>query len=604
MIDYESLGLKCGLEIHQQIDSHKLFCNCPSAIRDDQPDIIVKRRLRAAAGETGGIDVAAAHEAEKQKYFVYQAYSDTTCLVELDCEPPHSLNEDALRVALQVSLMLKAKTVDAVQVMRKTVVDGSNTSGFQRTALVARNGILETGRGSISIPIICLEEEAAKIVERTADYDVYNLSRLGIPLIEIGTGPDIRSPEQAREVAEKLGMILRSTGRVKRGLGTIRQDINISIMGGARVEIKGAQELKLVSKFVENEALRQKNLLEIKQGLNEAKATVEVKVFDISTALKSCKSKIINAAETVLAVKLKNFKGFLGKEVQPGRRLGTELSDCAKIAGGVGGIIHSDELPGYGISAEDAEKIRKLLGCGEKDAFVLVADKKDKAAKAINAVTRRAKAALQKIPEEVRKANPDATTSFLRPMPGSSRMYPETDVLIARPEIKGITIPELRTDTASRLSKIGLGMDLANKVVEEGVDGFLEELAAKFKNIKSAFIAETLVSYAPELLGEKAGLDPGRIGEGHIRQVFSALNEGKIAKQAVMGLLREVASGRELDVERYSVISDAELEREIKRIISENAGMQMNALVGKAMEKLRNKADGKKIVEILRKVKG
>ena len=244
-LDYKAIGLKCGIEIHQRLDTGKLFCSCPSTLRDDKPHFTIRRELRAVAGETGETDIAAKHEQESQKYFLYEGYNDTTCLVELDEEPPHPMNEEALNVVLQISKMLNAKIIDEIQVMRKTVVNGSNTSGFQRTALVGIKGILETPEGKIGIPNIQIEEEAAKDIEKGTDKEgkdfvIYRLDRLGIPLIELGSDPDIKTPEQCKEVCERIGMILRSTGKVARGIGTIRQDLNISVMNGQRVEIKGA----------------------------------------------------------------------------------------------------------------------------------------------------------------------------------------------------------------------------------------------------------------------------------------------------------------------------------------------------------------------------
>ncbi len=263
-MDYEKLGFKSGIEIHQQLEGHKLFCDCPTLNSDKEPDIKVVRRLRAVAGETGEIDVAAKHEMKKGKQFIYISNSEDTCMVEYDEEPPHNLNQKALDVALQAALLLKAKVVDEIQVMRKTVVDGSNTSGFQRTALVATNGYIETSLGRVGIPIICLEEEAAQKIKEDDASITYRLDRLGIPLIEIGTAADIKGPEHAKEVAAYLGMVLRSTGGCKRGIGTIRQDVNISIKGGARTEIKGFQDLRSIAKVIENEVKRQESL--IKEG--------------------------------------------------------------------------------------------------------------------------------------------------------------------------------------------------------------------------------------------------------------------------------------------------------------------------------------------------
>jgi len=256
-MDYIKLDFKCGLEIHQQLEGLKLFCNCPTSNSKDKPDIHFERRLRAVAGETGEIDKAAQFEMNKSKKYIYNADSKDCCLVEMDEEPPHEINKQAVDVVLQIALMLKAKIVDEIQVMRKTVVDGSNTSGFQRTALVAYEGKLKTSKGIVRIPSICLEEEAAQKLSETKDSTNYSLDRLGIPLIEIATEPDIKDNDHAKETAEKLGMILRSTGKVKRGIGTIRQDVNISIKGKNRVEIKGFQDLKTIPIVIEKEVKRQ-----------------------------------------------------------------------------------------------------------------------------------------------------------------------------------------------------------------------------------------------------------------------------------------------------------------------------------------------------------
>jgi glutamyl-tRNA(Gln) amidotransferase subunit E len=376
-MDYAALGLKAGLEIHQQVNSAtKLFCRCPTTVRDDVPDVIVTRRLRASAGESGAVDVAAAYEQQRGKHFIYQGYNETTCAVELDEEPVHPLSEEALLVAQQAALLLHATPVDSICVMRKTVVDGSNTSGFQRTALVARNGSFQTLSGAVRISSICLEEDSAKIVKREPGCDTYNLSRLGIPLIEIATEPDIKTSAQLREAAEYLGMILRSTGKVKRGLGTIRQDVNVSIKGGERVEIKGAQDLRLLTKFVEFEAQRQQNLLAVRDELKKRKANAKTEHVDLTTLFAKSESKLIRSAlddkGMVLGMVLHGFSGILGREIQPGRRVGTELSDYAKAFAGVSGILHSDELPKYGITAQEAAAVFKKLACGKHDAFVLV----------------------------------------------------------------------------------------------------------------------------------------------------------------------------------------------------------------------------------------
>ncbi len=597
------IGLKAGLEIHQQLDTTKLFCNCPSEIRDDAPDIQFKRRLRASAGETGELDVAAEYEMLKQKHFVYQGYSSSTCLVEMDCEPIHGMNKEALAIALQITLLLKAAPVDRIEVMRKTVVDGSNTSGFQRTALIARNGILQTSRGKVRIATVALEEEAAKIVERKPEYDVYNLSRLGIPLVEIATEADIISPEHAKECAEKIGMILRSTGKVKRGIGTIRQDVNVSIKGGARVEIKGAQDLRLIPKMVEQEANRQAKLLEIKSLLSDA--SIGKEICDISAVFKKTQSFIIKDAFAkggkVLALRLNGFKGKVGIEIAPNRRLGKEFSEYAKAAAGVAGAIHTDELPKYDITLYEISAINKQLGCDPDDAFIFIADREEKARIGLTAIKQRAEMLLAQVPKEVRKANPDATTSFLRPMPGSARMYPETDARSVVPDLRNITIPELIEEKAERLRKEGLTNDIASQISKSAHYALFEKLSEEFKNIEPAFIANTLLNTEKELK-TRFGLNV-QFSEKDYMGVLSYVNEGKMAKEAVLEVMVEMARGTSITdaTSKFPLFSDEELERQIKDIVAEHKGLAFGALIGKAMAKLRGKAEGRKINELVRK---
>jgi len=267
--DYEKIGFKAGLEIHQQLNTNKLFCNCPSILRNEEPDFVINRKLHPVAGEEGSIDIAAEYQASLNQEFVYQGY-DTTCLVELDEEPPHVLNKEALKIVLQIALLLNCKIFPLTQIMRKTVIDGSNTSGFQRSVLIAKDGWVETASGKVGIESICLEEDAARIVEKTESQVIFRLDRLGIPLIEIATSPDIKNPEQIKEVALHLGKILRSCN-VKRGIGTIRQDVNISIKGHPRVEIKGFQDVKMFVKTAENEIKRQLQNIQEKKLANEVR---------------------------------------------------------------------------------------------------------------------------------------------------------------------------------------------------------------------------------------------------------------------------------------------------------------------------------------------
>lgn len=266
-MDYKKIGFKCGIEVHQQLEGRKLFCNCPSAKKDAPADFEIKRYLRASAGESEEIDIAAKFESEKKRYYFYEGHYENTCLLELDETPPYSINEEALEISLILALMFNSEVVDCVQFMRKIVVDGSNTSGFQRTALIATGGHINTSKGPVKISTICLEEEAAQKIHETDEFVSYNLDRLGIPLIEISTDASIQDPEHARESASMIGMFLRSINGIKRGIGTIRQDVNISIQNSGRTEIKGFQDLNFIPKVIDFEIKRQLTTINLNKDI-------------------------------------------------------------------------------------------------------------------------------------------------------------------------------------------------------------------------------------------------------------------------------------------------------------------------------------------------
>lgn len=601
-------SLKCGLEIHQQLAGKKLFCNCPTLIKGGKPDFIIKRKLRAVAGEYGEIDISASYEQIKDKTFVYQGDDDAACLVETDSEPPRPINQEALQASLQFSLLVNASISPVIQVMRKTIVDGSNTSGFQRTALIAREGFIETSSGKVKINNINLEEDACRIVSETASEKTYRLDRLGIPLIEIGTAPEIASPEQGKEVAEKLGLILRSLPQIKRGLGTIRQDVNVSIKGGTRVEIKGAQDLRQLPLLIELEVKRQQELLKIKKELKEIKLPAKsatLKINDLTSLLRKSSSRIISdtvkGQGKVMGLKLSGLAGFLGREVQPGKRFGTECAGWAKMRTGVGGIFHSEELPGYGITKQDVTAIKKNLHCNSKDAFVLVVGEVRRSIVALEAVSERIEAAKLGVPAEVRRAHADGTTSFLRLMPGAARMYPETDVPLLFPEIRNIQLPELLEDKVKRYQqKDGLSSDLALLIAKSDWRELFEELLEKHPKIKPAFIAETLTS-TPREIRRKYNLDSSVLTSTNFRELFTCLAEDKLHKDIILDVLIDMIKGT-FSLDRYTALSIEDLHQKLTTIVKENSTAPFSALMGIAMKTLSGQASGRTIAEELRKI--
>jgi Glu-tRNA(Gln) amidotransferase subunit E-like FAD-binding protein len=469
VLDYNKLGFRCGLECHQQIDGLKLFCKCPTINSDAKSNLKVERKLRAAAGETGEIDIAAKHEMAKDLTFTYEGDNADCCLVDLDEQPPEPINQHALNTALEIALLLNCKIVDEIQFMRKTVVDGSNVSGFQRTALIGMDGHITTENGKVAIDSICLEEEAAKKLSKTDSTTTYRLDRLGIPLVEIATDASITSPNHCKEVAEKIGMILRSTGKVKRGLGTIRQDVNVSIKGHPRIEVKGFQDLKSIPKVIEKEIERQQ---------------------------------------------------------------------------------------------QSMKKNTKLEG-------------------------------------QVRKAEADFSTTFLRPMPGSARMYPETDIPLIKPNTKNIEKVDLIDDKILHLeTTYKLNADLARALVNDPSINY-PEYVEEFQHVEPSFIANTLINTPKEIKSRNKAAKP--IDHGDIKEALNFLNEKKISKEAVFELLLQVAEGKKMDIHQFKKADTSNLDKEVQDLIKQKPNLNIGAYMGLLMAKYRGKVDGKELMQVLRK---
>ena len=614
-MDWEKLGLKMGLEIHQQLNTqHKLFCPCKTELIDDEHNELIRRNLRPTQSELGEIDRAALQESLRNLNFQYEAYNYNTCLVETDDEPPHSLNEEALEISITIAALMNMHIVDEFHTMRKQVIDGSNTGGFQRTGLVATDGYLDTPYGRVAIESLGLEEDAARRIETTDDYTEFRLDRLGIPLAEITTDPSMHHPEQVREVAYMIGQVLRSTN-VKRGLGTIRQDLNISISEGARVEIKGVQNLDLMSTIVENEVTRQLNLIDIKKELNERNAEVLEEIHDLDELFENTESKILKSAESIKAVVLKGFDGLIGREVQPGRRFGTEIASYAKKRG-VSGIFHSDELPAYGITQEEVDKVSEFLDIGPEDAFIIVAHDEDIAISALEEVKRRANLGFEGVLEETRKSLDDGNTEYMRPLPTANRMYLETDIPLFKitdemvEPIKN-NLPELPDVKKERIIKeYNLSEDLANQLVKRLEADVFEEILSDV-DVNPTPVASLLAYDLREI--KREGYDISILTTQHFKDLFQLLADGKIAKDSVTKLATAIIESPEEDVttiaenNNLTLLSEDEVCEIIANIVAKNENMvkerQMGAmgpLMGMSMKELKGKADGSLVNKIVK----
>ena len=623
-IDYEKLGLKVGLECHQQLDTkEKLFCSCKPELFKGEPKITFLRRLRPTQSELGQIDPAAYFEFKKGVKILYEADPQTSCLVEMDEEPPHDLNREALDITLTAALMMNAKPVDEVHVMRKVVIDGSNTTGFQRTCVVALGGEIQVDGKKIPIEHISLEEDAARKTGEEGFIIRYRIDRLCIPLIEVATAPVIHSPKEAEKVALTIGRILRATGKVKRGLGTIRQDLNISIREGALIEVKGVQELELISKVIELEVQRQLALIQISEELKARGVTenqIRDKIIDVTPIFKDTKCRVLRRAikkkKHIMAIKLPGFSGLLGRELIPGLRLGTEMADRARFWGRVGGILHTDELPKYGVSKEEMDRLMEILEAEPQDAVVIVADSKENCIDALRAVAERAREAVKGVPEETRAANPDGTTRYMRPRPGAARMYPETDIPpipITDEHIRRLrkALPELPEHRIRRLIKeYGINKKLALQLQDSEYGDLFERIVeetAASPTLVAATLTETFKSLKRE------GIKVEKLRDNQIIKIFKLISTGKTSKEAlpeIVKWLSEHESANPMDAVEalgLSMLPKDEVQRIIREIINRNRELVVEKgekafgfLMGLIMKKYRGKVNAEEVSKMLR----
>jgi len=619
-----NVGVKVGLEIHQQLATNKkLFCNC-TPIESDEHSIKFQRKLRASKSELGEFDPAALFESTKSKTIMYYANHESSCLVEQDEEPPHELDVDARKIALIISSALKSNIFSEIYPMRKTVIDGSNTTGFQRTMLISQGGFYNAGKTKIGIQSICLEEDAAKILGEEGSVRKFGLERLGVPLVEIATDPFEVELTEIKKIALSLGRILRSTKKVKRGLGSIRQDVNVSIKdgNGVVIEVKGVQQLDQLEKVVEYEAKRQHGLLQISKKIQEKnwEFTNEDKK-DITELFSKCKSKIIQNAikknQRIIAVSFKKMAGIFGFLPYEGIRLGKEVAELVRFFG-IGGVFHSDELPNYGIEESDLEELRKFIKIKENDAFLILASPEEKIHTIVNQIILRIEHIRDHgIPIDTRLATQTGETKFLRPRPGSARMYPETDIppiIITKEELSEAekNIPKSWDNSIKEIeTKYKINPQLAEQIFDSRYIGLFENIIKKI-NTNPTFVASILCSSITNL--ERSGLDSNLLKNEEISKLFQLLEKGEISKESIEIILENIMSGKSKTVkeaiENTSIesINGIDLEKIIEEIVEKNESIIKNQkeraigpLMGIVMKELRGKASGEMINSLLLK---
>ena len=650
-LDPEILGFMCGIEVHQQLATGKLHSRQSGELFDVTIDTVPQdwprydRRLRAGRGEGGKIDIAARFEARRNRSFTY-VKSPNAGLIELDDQPPLPHDQNAIDISLTVSALLQAKPVSLIQTMRKTVVDGSNTSGFQRTSLISTDGILKTKGGPVGIDLLCLEEDSARkldtIMAKNGVNVIYNLDRLGLPLIEIATAPDIKSPEHAKQTSIALGRVLRQTRRVRRGLGSIRQDLNVSLMCGDRVEIKGCQDLSWIPRIISIEMARQLHFYrlanELRSSMNlpllspdrrttdtatesqvaEAVAQLlPLNLQDVTNCFAQCTSKMVvdglSKGSIMLALPLANLAGKIGtKQMDKGGaqlpRLGRELAGAAKQAG-VKGVFHSDELPAYGVESGEVDKVRSELDLQQSDAFILCLAPQWQAELALESVLHRARLAWHRIPQEVRNvvvkkgAPEDGTTSPMRPLPGGARMYPETDIpsfSLASDKWQAIVdnLPMSDDERNLRMQQFNISQDQAGQILARELDDiFVNNVDDLPHKGLATLILENDTANPSLLANVLRAKESGHLSRESMNEIVAALS-GANPTLAEIADYAEKNGYKPADVADLTSIVDNIVAERIDFIKERGMGA-MGPLMGVVMQAAAG-ADGKQVSALLR----
>jgi glutamyl-tRNA(Gln) amidotransferase subunit E len=611
--DYAAVGFKSGLEIHQQLlTSKKLFCRCPAGHYSDSFNAEILRHMRPTLSELGEYDGTALMEFKTRKEIIYQINHATVCTYEMDDTPPFELNDDALDIALEIGLLYGCAMVDEIHIARKQYLDGSIPTGFQRTTIVGVDGGIPYKNRRVSIVQLGLEEDACREVSDVGHRRVYLTDRLGMPLIETVTGPDMRTPQQVAEVAGIFRKLVRSTGKVRTGPGAARQDVNVSVTGGTRIEIKGVPRIPNIPLLTYNEAMRQHSLLMLRdelhrRGITEESFTArteEVTKLVRKTRYQPLKNAITDGL-TVNCVLLRGFKGLLRWQTQTDTYFSREISDRVRVIAcltTLPNIVHSDS-PSETLSSSEWQMLKKALSASEDDTIVLVWGSKEDATTGASEIAIRAKEATIGVPSETRQALRDGTNGFERILPGPNRMYPDTD-LPPRPIRPGHLsqlkqfVPRLFWENERWYRDLGIPSDVIEPLSISPFAG-LFELSVKKWHLPATLAAVTLVQL-PKRVAKRLGRDVS-FSVDTMREILLSVREGILAREGILPALTEVAGGRTFS--RQSLpppCSEEDLSSAIDRSSSELSRIDLyhpekasQVLTGLVMNKVRGRIEGR-----------
>ena len=621
---YRDLGLKCGLEIHQQLlTEKKLFCHCRALLHKDKPSAVILRHMRPTLSELGEYDGTALMEFKTKKNVIYQLYDDTVCTYEMDDTPPFKLNKQALYISLEISLLLNCSIVDEIHISRKQYLDGSIPTGFQRTGIIGIDGWIPYKNRKIGIIQLGLEEDACREISDVGHKIIFKTDRLSIPLVEVVTYPDILTPTEAGEVANLIGRLMRATGKVRRGLGSVRQDVNVSIDGSTRVELKGVPKLQYIAKAVANEARRQKALLDIRDKLRLrgiTKETFKSEYKDVTSVFKKSKCKrfkeVVKNKGKIYGIILHLFAGILDKPTQPGKTLGDEIAGRVRVIACLDempNIVYNNHFQEFGLSPKEITRIESLFNTKSTDVIVLAWGDEADVKTAVEEIKIRAVDATIGVPSETRQVFSDGANDFERILPGPNRMYPDTDspptpILEETLEHIREDLPERIWDCEKRLKKLGLPEPLIKSLSISRNLKVFNEIVEKL-DVTSMLVAVTLEEKLKWLKREGKNVD--LISDKNLYQLFEMLSKNKFSKEALPAILEFLADNPDKNVKNaiselnIKPMSRVELQNVVDEVLAQHSnpkkvGLPFKVIMGEVMKLTRNRIDGKLVKEVVK----
>ncbi|MCK5075599.1 MAG: Glu-tRNA(Gln) amidotransferase subunit GatE [Calditrichia bacterium] len=549
--DYAELGLKAGLEIHQQLFTEKkLFCRCPAGHYTEEYDAEILRHMRPTLSELGEYDGTALMEFKTKKEIIYQINHKTVCTYEMDDTPPFEINQQALDIALEIAMLMNYKMVSEIHIARKQYLDGSIPTGFQRTTIVGIDGWIPYKGRKIGLIQLGLEEDSCREVSDIGHERVYRADRLGMPLIETVTQPEMKTPQEVAEVANILRWLARSTGKVRTGIGAARQDVNVSITGGTRIEIKGVSRIPAIPRLIYNEALRQYSLLQIRKDLKIRGITEKTFIAesaDVTRLLKNTEWDPIRRAIKhnweIHCVNLKGFAGILSYPTQAGKVFSKEISDRVRVIACLTRLpnILTSESTEEAIDSFAGNRIRKAVNATSRDGLVLVWGNKEDVKTAVQEIIIRAKETTIGIPSETRQALADGTNGFERILPGPERMYPDTDLPpleISKERLEKLekNLPEPFWERVEKYQKMKVPEHLIIPIASTPEAEFYEDMVEKH-NFSPARIANLLFEKTKEW--KRAGLSIDKLTYYIWDKIFTFADDNPVLLEAATIICKE-----------------------------------------------------------------